>query len=169
MKSKRKKTGKRKGQVFLLDVIVGILFFTTALIFYFKYSQNINSQNQQYELMMLDAKYISNTLMSEGYPQNWEELPTENLSNGFSPGITNKKYFLNKTKLDSLVGLANTNYSFIKKSFETPYDFYIALEAKDSNTTFGKDYSAAKALMKTTRFLFYNGSIIKMHVYVFYE
>ncbi|MGB9749059.1 MAG: hypothetical protein ACP5OZ_02595 [Candidatus Woesearchaeota archaeon] len=164
-----KKRGKKNGQVFLLDIIVGILFFTTALIFYFKYAQNISSQNQEYELMMLDSNYISSTLMSEGYPLNWEELPTENISYGFSPGITNRRYFLNQTKLNALKALAESNYSFVKKSFETPYDFYIILETKDLNTTFGRNYSAAKTLVRTTRFLFYNGSIIKMHLYVFYQ
>ncbi|MEM2121400.1 MAG: hypothetical protein QXU20_01940 [Candidatus Woesearchaeota archaeon] len=167
MKSKRKIKNKR-AQAFLLDIIVGILFFTTALMFYFKYSQNINTQNQEYELMMLDANYISNNLLSDGSPNNWEEIPLENLSKEIIFGITNRKYFLNETKISYLETITNNNYSLVKQSFETPYDFYIIIEKKDSNITFGKNYANAKTLVKTTRFLFYNGSIIKMHLYVFY-
>jgi hypothetical protein len=168
IKSRTKIAGSKKAQAFLLDIIVGILFFTTALIFYFKYSQNINNQNQEYEFMMLDANYISSSLLSPGNPENWEELIMENLSYGITPGITEKRYFLNQTKLDSLISLTNNNYTFVKKSFETPYDFYIIIERADSNITFGKNYAAARTLIRTTRFLFYNGSIIRMHIYVFY-
>jgi len=75
--------------------------------------------------MVLDAKTISNSLMSEGYPTDWNITTVQKI------GITNGNYRINQTKLENF---ANMTVANARSIFDTRFNYYIQLKKQDNST-----------------------------------
>lgn len=112
--------------------------------------------------MVLDAKTISNSLMSEGYPSDW------NTTNVGRIGLTNGNYRINQTKLENL---ANMDQTTTRSMLDTRFNYYIQLRKQDgTNITIngsngiGTQATNTKRLVQITRVTIYNSIITKMVV-----
>ncbi len=163
-----------KSQVWALDIIMAIVIFLGALLLFYRYSLNsIDIENKGADDLLLDAKLVSTYLVSEGYPINWEESP----SDATLIGLTNGKMDLNTQKVQGFSQLSISDYSKTRKLLSTTHDYFVYFEDRDNNTIsipgvvndwIGKNYSIdnPKNIIKTIRFVRYNSTIIRMVLYV---
>ncbi|MEM3373868.1 MAG: hypothetical protein QXE31_01475 [Candidatus Woesearchaeota archaeon] len=113
---------KVKSQIFYLDFILGLTIFLVIifLAFNFIYRDKIEENN-----LVIEAERISNILLSEGIPKNWNE---DNLTTNISfLGIVSDKS-LDIEKLRALSSLCLNNYTKVKNIFSVKYDFYVYFE-----------------------------------------
>lgn len=115
---------KIKGQVFSTDIIIGVIIFTAAILIYYKAMINFSEDdNELFDNIIMDAKSISDSLMSEGNPANWSK---ENIN---TLGLhTNQR--VNETKLRYF---AEIPYKDTKSLLGTKYDYYIIFKDRNNN------------------------------------
>ena len=164
----------RKAQIWSLEFIVGLIIFISALFIFFKYSINLSeTQDVVTKELIIDARTLSDYLMSEGFPENW------NITNIVYPGLTDNNYRINETKLYYLTQL---NYYSAKNLLSVVNDYYVFFEdrnktsiAINGTTGFGKPGINRTNLNQTEdpsdiiqvyRFVLYNSSIIKMGILI---
>ena len=163
-----------KSQVWSIDLIIGIIIFSTALILFYKYSINtIDIEKKDVGDLLLDAKLISSYLVSPGYPANWQDNPGDVTL----IGLTNGNMDINAKKVKEFSELAASNYPRSRKLLSTTHNYYVFFEDKNNNTIkikgveedwIGKYYADENPtnLIKIVRFVYYNSTIIRMVVYV---
>jgi hypothetical protein len=166
---------KPKAQIWGLDIMVASGLFVIAILIFFMYTVNNSEESYEtFELLKYDGNSISNSLLSEGYPENW------NSSNVITIGIaTNNR--INQTKLENLYSMIyiEGNYSKTKTLFNTIYDYYFFL---DENMTVytnsiegigkpgvSKENIESKNLIKTTRFIIYENKTTPLYLYTWEE
>jgi len=116
-KKKRDITFSKKSQMWYMDFIIGLTIFTMILILSFRYmGDDYIIQTRDKQSLVHTSKLFSESLMSEGIPQNWTEATVTN------PGIlSNNK--LNLTKLELLNNITLNNYDYIRSLFELKSEF----------------------------------------------
>lgn len=161
---------KKKGQIWSFDLMVAITIFSIGfLIFYFYAFNNPNESKEIIENLKYDGKIISNYILSDGSPENW------NSTNLIKIGIlTDNK--INQTKLEQFYNFSQTNYSETKKMFNTKYDYIFFLSNNmtidSANVDYigkpfiDKDHIDAKNLIKITRFTSYDGMPTTAYLYI---
>jgi hypothetical protein len=162
-------TSTRKAQVWSLDLFIAVLIFLGGLLLFYKYSINlVDSQEQGASDLAVEAKIISSYLTSAGYPQDWASGTVASI------GLTDGEARLSKSKVEEFYDLALSNYTITRRLLSTQYDYLVEFKNKDNNPVsigtvqkIGKDYTTynPENIIKITRFVFYNSSIIKMEVY----
>ena len=123
--------------------------------------------------MVIEGRIISDNLISEGFPSNW------NSSNVMTVGITDNNNQVNETKLQNLI---NINYDETRNLLRTKYDYYFFF--KDQNGSVIKinsteegigypgvnssniEYQDIDDLIKLERILFFKNHMAKMVLYV---
>ncbi|MBW2981020.1 hypothetical protein KY360_06410 [Candidatus Woesearchaeota archaeon] len=160
----------KKSQVWSLDLMIAVLIFLVALLAFYKYSSNIiDSEQQDVDNILLDAKLISTYLVSAGFPEDWT---TANVT---LIGLTDGDTRLSKEKVEQFSDIASSDYTNSRRLLSTMYDYHLFFEDRNGTAlkvgdvvSIGKNYSAEnpKNLIKVERFAFYNSSIIKLVVYV---
>ena len=149
---------EKRAQAFGFDLFIAIGLFLAAFILIYFYSINLqSSQEKVHEALSYDGNVIADSLLSEGYPQNWDK------DNVVIIGIlSNNK--INETKLSKFNDLANSDYNKAKNIFNTKYNFYVNLtepiineedEDEEEITGIGLPPSSPKNLIKLTRFTIY--------------
>ena len=116
----------KKAQTWYMDFIFGIFIFTICLILYFKFVPNLDSQELEnlYDVYY-DAKTISDSLMSEGYPADWNKSQVQRI------GILSSGNKVNRTKLINLKNMTDNNYNNTRRKFNIMSDFVLFF--KDTN------------------------------------
>ncbi|MBU1975683.1 MAG: hypothetical protein KKG59_04735 [Nanoarchaeota archaeon] len=86
----------RKGQIWSIDYVIGMLLFLLAIIIGLKMFLNTYG-NQEFEILQGNAERMSDLLMSEGYPNDWdnETLFQIGLTTGSNINITKLRYLYN--------------------------------------------------------------------------
>lgn len=155
----------KKSQAWGLDLIIASVIFTIAIVFFYLYTLNEPSEAQEaIESLFYDGRIIADSVLSEGYPKNWD------LSNVVTTGIlTNNK--INETKLKNFNDLSSTNYTKTKQLFSTKYNYYFFLnETIVINGAevlgIGKEPVNQKNLVKITRFTIYQGKPMTAYLYI---
>lgn len=172
----------KKGQAWVQDaimsIIIMIIIFSIFLTGYF----NISKKNGNFDTVDSDNRIISEYLMLEGTPIDWNE------TNVLRIGILNEDYSLNETKLEKFYNITITDYDRSREFLNTKSD-YIVFFTDDNDTllNLSNDFFIGKNginntniqdmdfshIVKTERFLvqriddgsnFYK-RIIKMNVY----
>jgi hypothetical protein len=174
-----KKNRNAKAQVWLSDYTISLLIFLLAIILSFKIIINSFSTNNTYEELKTDAGKISEMLLSEGYPVDWNE------SSVIRPGLLVEKR-LDATKVARAMN-QNMSYSSLKTKLQTKYDFLVMFKTPegdliDFDSSCGSCASSCglchigKALpanyddlVKLDRFVVFNSSVTRMEVYVWRE
>lgn len=113
-----------KAQVWYIDFIIATLIFIIALIIYFTYTTNASQEDSNLlQDLTSDAKMVSNSLVSEGYPTDWNNETVKRI------GLTNNDQRLDDEKLRNFI---NLNYSNSKKLLATVYDYFVFFQDFDN-------------------------------------
>lgn len=154
--------------------MAGVTVFLFLMIVYFIFTSNLSvSTATNFNELYNDASVLSETLISAGIPENWNE------SNVKEAGITNGDYRLNVPKLKNLSVI---NYSSSKSLLKTRFDYIVFFENKNGDTLnisgtqyIGKsgvtkdnlkEVETPSNLVSIRRFLIYNSDIIIMVAYL---
>ncbi|MGM5481393.1 MAG: hypothetical protein ACQESE_03200 [Nanobdellota archaeon] len=164
-------TSKKKGQVFTIDFIIGLLGFIFLVLIAFKLIVSI-VPNDDFKLLNDENIFITDMLMQQGYPDNWTD------SSVIIPGITTDNR-LNKTKLEEYDKISyprtkgllhiRSDYSLAFYDGGNPINIsgcvhgYSVMTNSSCHPQF--DSLSYTNFVKTERFLIFNSSIIKMVVY----
>lgn len=161
---------KRKSQIWSIDLAIAFLIFLGGLIIFYKYSINsIDAEKEDIDDMVLDAKLLSNHLVSAGYPTDWDS------SNVTQIGLTDGEMRIKKEKVEEFFGIADTDYPRSRRLLSTTHDYYVTFEDSEGNLTkiggiegIGKNYQEedTKNIIRVVRFVYYNSSIIKLAVHI---
>lgn len=162
---------KTKGQVWSLDIMAGLALFLVGIMIFFIYSLNQPSQAKEtLDILRYEGETIANSLLSQGYPSNW------NTSNVIALGITTDKK-INQTKLENLYEMIYTqnNYNKTKNILNTQYDYYIFLNQNMTINSMSiegigkpgttKQNIDARNLIKITRFTIYQNKTTPLYIY----
>jgi hypothetical protein len=103
---------KKRSQSWYIDYIVGFVIFTIAFLLFLQYSPNIKKDSMTE--IILDSEILSEILISEGIPHDW------NSTNYFQIGLTTN-YKINK---DKLLELKKIDYYVLRDSIPINSDFY---------------------------------------------
>jgi hypothetical protein len=158
-------TSTKKGQVWYIDFMVGLMVFVVVVVIYFEYVDNLSSKEENImDDLIINSKAITNSLVAEGYPKDW------NTSNVVKIGLTEGNQRINTTKLNQFISM---DYIETKSKLRTSYNYYMFLEYKNGSKIKlnGSDEYGYKSLnpsklVQTTRLLIYNSTIIRMVVHV---
>lgn len=117
----------------------------------------INKMNYQ-------GNAISNSLLSEGYPLDW------NGNNVATIGILSNER-INQTKLERFSSLASADYIKTKFIFNTRYEYYVSLSENftingNEIEGIGKKPANPKNLIKISRLTIYNNKPITFNLEV---
>jgi hypothetical protein len=184
MMANQKIRSNRRSQIWITDVTLSIILFTAASVIAFNIIMNSFSVTNNYERIRADASRISEYLLSEGTPQDW------NQTNVIRPGLLTGKR-LNATKVYQAMNMTNTSYQSFKPSLQTENDFIIVFENRTGGIMTFQDYcSIGKPdtgmdktsyplfctlnmtgveyddLVMIERFILYNSDIAKMVIYM---
>ncbi len=155
----------KKAQIWYTDFMVGVLIFVIVIVLYYEYANNLNQDPDKLTSdLIMDAKSITSSLITEGYPTNW------NQSNVQMIGLTDGNQRLVQEKIDVLAGM---DYGEMKTKLRTSYEYYLFLE--DFNGTrillggeegVGLNSTDSKNLVSLTRVVIYDSRLIRMVVQV---
>jgi len=156
-----------KAQVFSLDLIIGVIIFGSAILIYYKSATNLSDQDEALlDDLLIDAKSISGSLMSQGYPYNWSKDDVIRI------GISDNNR-INETKLEQF---SKIPYKDSRKLFGTAYDYYVYFKDRNNDIVpfnetlegIGKPVENPKKLVKVTRLVVKKSAIAKMVIYLWY-
>ena len=165
-----------KAQVWTTDFIISILILVAMLTLFGRAISNLATESREdITPLIAEGRMISDQLMSEGYPSNW------NTTNVISFGITTDKR-IDKTKAEMFYSM---NYSEKKRILNTDYNFYTFLIDENNqliniNGSYGTGQQNVTSnqtsvlltdidfnkLAKITRLTIYESKITRMVIYV---
>ena len=155
----------KRSQAWGIDLIVALTVFAVIMVTFFIYAINYSHEGiDKLQELRQEGKVISDSLLSEGSPANW------NLSDVSKPGLTSSG-MINDTKLEEIYDLNNTSYQGLKDLLSTQYDFYFFLSENmiisgKNVEGIGKNYTNPKDLIKITRFTVYKDKPVTLTLYV---
>lgn len=132
-----------KAQVWTTDFMISLLILVATLVIFARGITNITATgNEDLSPLIIEGRAISDQLMSEGYPTNW------NLSNVANIGIvTNNR--INDTKINAFYSM---NYSDARKKFNTRYDFFVfVLDENNKPVNINGSYGIGHSLVNATQ------------------
>lgn len=118
----------KKAQIWGLDLVVAVAIFSISLSIFYFYALNGKAEVfEKIELLSYDAKQISQSILSSGYPEDWNE------QNVVEIGLTTDGK-LNETKIGRFYNMTQNDYNETKRLLKTSNDYYFFL---DENLSFG--------------------------------
>jgi hypothetical protein len=170
------KKKNKNAQSWGMDLAIASVIFVFGIIILYVYSMNNpNEAKMNLEDLSYQAEGISNIILSEGYPNNW------NITNVVRIGILDNDSKINQTKLNQFYNLTIDNYGQTKIWFNTKYDYTFCFpnHIMMINSTSAAPYNCtgkpgninpnsitARNLFKVTRFVIYNNTPVTANVYV---
>lgn len=160
MKKFKKINKQKKAQVWYADFSIGLLIFIVAISGYmvYSYSETVEEKGELTELL-IDAKVIASSLVSEGYPSNWTSTNVTRI------GLTDGNQRIVQQKLEDF---NDFSYSERGDLLGTTKDYYFYLEYLNGTTfnQLGLNGTNADKLVQVTRVLIYNDTFVKMTFYL---
>ena len=154
---------EKKAQAWAFDMMVALAIFMAAIFLFFFFSINFKSEGEDnLNAMQYDGDAAADTLLSSGYPENW------NTANVIIPGLlTNEK--INQTKLDNFYALdynkakslLNINYNFCL-NFSEP----ITISGSGTVPCIGQLDNNAENLITISRFTIYKNKPVLVKLYI---
>jgi len=154
------KNNCKKAQAWYLDFMVGILILITILFFYYQFQGNISDDSEsEWQEMIIDSKFISSSLISEGFPEDWTNETVEII------GLTDGNYRINIAKMEQFTSM---NYTLAKEKLKTRFEFYFFLAGENGTVLYeaGLNATEPESLVQATRFVIYNSSVHRMVVHL---
>lgn len=160
----------KRGQAWGVDLMVAVIIFSIGIVFFLLYSSNNSkSSRESYEVLYYEGKSISDNILSEGYPKDW------NSSNVVMIGLTINNR-IDQNKLEEFYNLSQNDYQKTKKIFGTRYDYYFLMEGNLTVNSaeisgFGKPgvnitEIDPKNLIKINRISIYKNKPVTIYVYI---
>lgn len=159
----------KKSQVWAIDLAIAFIIFLAAILLFFKYSINLSQADSGMQKdLVLNAKLVSANLVSAGYPEDWD------MGNVTTIGLTDGNTRLSLSKIEQFDEIARLNYSRSRTLLSSIGDYSVCFQGKNRSiaisgvSCIGKDIDVAgpENIVKVTRFVFYNSSVIKIEVKV---
>ncbi|MDE1870796.1 MAG: hypothetical protein KGI06_00975 [Candidatus Micrarchaeota archaeon] len=143
----------QKAQFWSFDVIFAMIIFSFAITVLAYTWFNLSSElaigyGNGSGIMQLQLKSLSRSLLSEGYPGNWQSIENSTDSAtwaGLSVGLANAdgSYSLSPDKVYALASMSNSNYEATKEALGTGFDYYIRIsgdpQASGMNISIGRN------------------------------
>jgi|SRR3989344_4924905 len=158
---------EKKAQAWAFDLMVALAIFMAAIILFFFFSVNYKAEGEDIlNSMQYDGNAAADTLLSAGYPENWDS------ANVIIPGLlTNKK--INQTKLDSFYSISSSNYGKAKSLLNTNYNFCLNFSEPITITgnpnpisCIGSLDANSENLIVVSRFTFYKDKPVLLKLYI---
>ncbi len=107
----------RKAQIWFTDFAIAIIIFSFALISYYTYATNISRGDSiVMDNLVSDAKTISSSLVSAGYPAGWDS------TNVIRIGFTSGNNRIDNAQFNEFMEI---NYNKTRKMLGTSYDYLL--------------------------------------------
>ena len=173
----RAKKKGRKSQALILEFAVAVLALSIAIGAYYEYRPTADKRLNMLDLNN-EAKLISDSLMSAGYPAGWTPDSVSRI------GLTDGESKLNMTKVKFLGNMSYDNTRFL---FGTGFDYLVFFEKRNGSaipisglnkTEIGKEGhtrtsvpadATIAALVRTERLVIHEGDIVRMVLYLWSE
>ena len=158
-----KKEKKKKAEIFGIDLIIASFIFGAAAILLF-HSASTKPYSET-ETMLKEAEKLSNILLSEGYPKDWQSVSENEIKTiGLSTGRKNE---ISKEKMERLKQLASNNYGLTKELLSIRYDYNISIVDENKNilSSAGKPLQAEN-IIKITRIVIYEKKPALLEIYL---
>lgn len=155
----------KSGQAWGFDLIAALAIFVSGMIFFYFYSVNYSGQKDSSSVSIQQkAEFIADSLLTEGFPENWNENNVERI------GIYDNDK-INQTKLEMFYFLSDNNYQNTKEIFNLNDEFYIRFPGEvniDGNNveSFGNIPTEFDNLIVISRVVVYENQIRTMEVVV---
>ena len=126
----------KKSQIWYSDFILGLAIFIIIFLVSVKYvTEHYTLARESSDEIIYTGKIISESIMSNGVPENW------NQTNVFRIGLTNGNQILNLTKVYYFANLTETQYTRTKSLFGSRYDYLVYFKNNNNVTlNFTKKY-----------------------------
>src|SRR3989338_10997408 len=112
----------KKAQAWGVDLIIASIIFLIGILAFYLYAINTPKESETIiDKLLYQGDTIAGSLLSEGYPENWDE------ENVLILGIMTQNK-INKTKLEKLYNLSVNNYEKTKFLFNTNYNYYVLFQ-----------------------------------------
>jgi hypothetical protein len=158
----------RKSQVWYTDFMVGVMIFTVVVVTYFYYVEHSDySDETLISALLTEAKTISNSLVTQGYPSGWS------LSDVSTVGLTNGDYRINSSKL---ADFNSWGYEERRGYLHTTKDYYFYLQYMNG-TKFNElcedqfagcvEWNSSYQLVQNTRLLIYDSKVVRLVLNVY--
>lgn len=150
--------------------MVAVFIFVLFVVMYFTYSENLTvNEREDYEIMIMEAKTISNSLLSEGVPTDWNNFTVRRI------GLISGNKQLNETKIGQLY---NMSMDEGRRHFNIMHNYYILAYDKDGDVIKAPDniknssgyinHTTSEQVVRITRIVPYNNALAELVIYVWY-
>lgn len=110
---------EKKAQAWGFDLMVGVSIFFLGMLLFFLYALNLPSERDEtFTEMNYEGNLIGDSLLSEGFPSNW------NSDNVVNIGILSDGK-VNNTKFKEFYDLALVDYNRTRRIFNVENDYYV--------------------------------------------
>lgn len=165
----------KKAQIWSLDLVIAASIISIGLIVFFVYSYNsFSNEKETFQILENEGNFISESLLSEGYPADWDNESVIRIGL-----LKDKKIDQKKLEMFYNMTLDSESYEKTKRILDTRYDFYLFIDENftiNSNSIEGigkqgvtKDNINAVNLIKITRLTVYDNKPVSMILYVWEE
>ena len=165
----------KRSQAWGADLMVAMVIFSFGILVFFLYSINTPTEAEEnIGTLSYEGKIIAESILSEGYPQDWTS------ENVVTMGILSQGK-INETKVERFYALTQTqeDYAKTKIIFNTRYDYYFFLDrnmviASGEIEGIGKPGTVkeninALNLIKITKFTIYQDKPTTAYLYIWEE
>jgi hypothetical protein len=162
----------KKGQIWYFDMMIGVLIFMAALVYYFQADINFMEDDDILSDLDLEGGFITDALMGSGFPEMWNKASVLEI------GITDDDR-INETKLAYFTEL---DYNQTRSLLRTKYEYYLFFESSSgplplNSTHEGKGKPGVNStniiddydpnhFIKITRFVAYKSNPRRMVLYL---
>ncbi len=156
---------KKRAQAWGIDLFMALIIFIFGLVFFYIYTINFPSAGEEkFSKMIGEGQLITDSLLSEGYPIDWNE------NNVARVGLLSESK-INDTKLERFYLLSLTDYQKTKRLFNILFDYYVDFDepiniAGNEVTHIGIKSQNPENLVKISRIVIYDNKLKTMNVYI---
>ena len=155
----------KRGQAWGFDLAVAGVIFVVAVVLFYLYTLNFSSGSDDVAANLnYEARILSDSLLSEGFPLDWNE------NNVAEIGILSVGK-VNNTKVKNFYDLSQNDYQRTKNLFNVANDYYayfdevIEVDGTQINGI-GLQESNPDNLVKISRIVIHDNKIKTLHVKV---
>ncbi len=155
----------KKAQAWGVDLIFAIVIFIGVLVFLYLHIFNLSFDKQDtFNNLVYEGKIIGDSLLSEGFPEDWNDANVVNL------GILSNGE-INKTKLEKFYNLSLSDYQKTKNLFNVAHDYYVFFDEPvnlgwNNISGIGSNPASSDNLVKVTRIVVLDKKIDNMNIYM---
>lgn len=153
----------RRGQAWGFDLMIATSIFVSGIVLIYFYSINYNPEGKDdIESLFYDGEIISDIILSEGYPRNWDT------SNVLQIGIASDGK-INETKLGYFKEMTDTGeeYEGTKNLFNTNHEYWASFSQTIGGIdSVGLEPTGEKNLILVKRMTVYGNEPVIMDLYM---